>query len=321
MHESINTQMVVVLLFSSILVGVLCNDTKSEAIRDKHGGRIRGIRSRDKSFVLGGLFPVHIHSSDSAGSACGKVRLVAPEQVDVMLFAIDAINADPILLPGVELGYDIRDTCLSETVGLDEAIDLILEGNNIVSCGATHDATTKNVVKTVAVPTTAIVGARLSRVSVPVASLSRLFQMPQVSYASTSPLLSDRKRYSYFHRTAPPDHLQVLAMIDILHHFGWNYVSILHTEDTYGSAGISAFVNASAKNNICIDLRRGIQPSFSDRDYDNLVADLKSSTAKVIIFFAIQDSYCGRGSHTGQPGWDIEKKVHMDRKRRLVSRY
>ena len=46
--------------------------------------------------------------------------------MEAMLYAIDRINADPELLQGVELGYDIRDTCLSETVGLDEAIDLIL---------------------------------------------------------------------------------------------------------------------------------------------------------------------------------------------------
>ena len=60
-----------------------------------------------------------------------------------MLYAIDSINTDPDLLPGVELGYDIRDTCLSETIGLDEAIDLIITGSNLnlTSCDVVRDAT------------------------------------------------------------------------------------------------------------------------------------------------------------------------------------
>ena len=122
------------------------------------------------------------------------------------------------------------------------------------------------------------------------ASLGRLFRMPQISFASTSPLLSDRTRYGYFRRTVPADTLQVLAMVDILRRFGWNYVSIFHSVDTYGSAGISAFVNVSATKDICVDLRRGIPLSFSDSDYDNLVADLKKSRANVVIFFSGPDS-------------------------------
>ena len=161
--------------------------------------------------------------------------------MEAMLYAIDKINADSDLLPGVELGYDIRDTCLSDTVGLDEAIDLIITGTNLGTTGTCNTEPPANAY----VPTSGIVGAEGSRVSVPVASLGRLFHMPQISYASTSPLLSDRTRYSYFRRTVPSDDLQVLAIVDILKIFSWNYVSILHSEDTYGSAGINEFVNIS----------------------------------------------------------------------------
>ena len=172
---------------------------KSEVIRDRDSGRIRGIRSRNnKSFVLGGLFPVHLQSSTSNNAPCGMLRLRGPFRVEAMLFAIDKINADPDLLPGVELGYDIRENCLSETVGLDEAIDLIFSGTDFdqAICKAAPDATTNGVSKAAAVPLSGIVGASFSRVSVPLVSLGRLFQMPQVSYASTSPLLSDFTKYS-----------------------------------------------------------------------------------------------------------------------------
>ena len=284
--------LLLVLAYSTIVlplasVAEFTFETRSETLRD--GERIRGIRSREnKTFVLGGLFPVHLHDTDSPKAPCGEVRVRGLQRVEAMLYAIDRINADPQLLPGVELGYDIRDTCLSETLGLDEAIDLIITGSqhNLPSCDSERESQTLGIEY---VPTSGIVGASGSRVSVPVASLGRLFNMPQVSYASTSPLLSDRTRYSYFYRTIPPDNLQVLAMVHILHRFRWNYVSFLYSDDAYGSAGFKEFVNASAKNGICIDLSHSVSPSFTEGDYEKLLDDLGNSKARVVIFFANEE--------------------------------
>ena len=182
----------------------------------------------------------------------------------------------------------------SETLGLEEAIDLIVADSNVniasLPFDCVPDSTTNETAKTNLVSISGIVGAAGSRVSVPVAMMGRLFQMPQVSYASTSSLLSDRKRYSYFRRTIPPDNLQVLAMVEILLRFGWNYVSILYSEDTYGSSGVNEFVNVSAGKGICIDLRQGLPLSFSDSDYDRVVEQLGNSNARVVILFANQDS-------------------------------
>ena len=271
------------------------NGTTSEVLQDdSDGGRIRGVRSREnKTFVLGGLFPIHTHSAGLGASPCGEVRQERGlERMEAMLFALDSINADPNLLPGVELGYDIRDTCNSETVGLDEAIDLIITAStlSIESCEALPAGSSGDGAAYAAVPTSGIVGAASSSVSVPVASLGRLFRMPQVSYSSTSPLLTDRSRYGFFRRTVPSDDLQVLAMVDILLRFGWNYVSILYSEDTYGSAGINEFVNVSDSNGICIDFRQGIPPAFSSAEYDTLVDGLANSSARVVVIFANQES-------------------------------
>lgn len=58
-----------------------------------------------------------------------------------------------------------------------------------------------------------------------VANLLRLFQIPQISYASTSAKLSDKSRYDFFARTVPPDFYQAKAMAEILRFFNWTYVS------------------------------------------------------------------------------------------------
>ena len=97
-----------------------------------------------------------------------------------MLFAIDSVNANETLLPNITLGFDIRDTCYSGNIGVDEIIDMT---------NGSRDAS---------VPTIGIVGAASSRVSIPVADLGSMRQILPVSFASTSPLLSNRVRYPFF---------------------------------------------------------------------------------------------------------------------------
>ena len=72
------------------------------------------------------------------------------------------------------------------------------------------------------------------------ANLMRLFQVPQISYASTSDLLNDRIRYKYFTRTVPPDTQQVNAMLDIASEFGWRSFNLLYSEGIYGESAYEA---------------------------------------------------------------------------------
>ena len=86
-------------------------------------------------------------------------------------------------------------------------------------------------------PVVAVIGAIVSYVSIPVASFFRVFNMPQISFSSTSPLLSNRDRYTYFYRTIPPDDQQAQAMIDLIVYFGWDHVSTIYSNNLYGWPG------------------------------------------------------------------------------------
>lgn len=71
------------------------------------------------------------------------------------------------------------------------------------------------------------------------------FQIPQISYASTAPELSDDRRYDFFSRVVPPDSFQAQAMVDIVKAMGWNYVSTVASEGSYGEKGVEAFMQIS----------------------------------------------------------------------------
>ena len=76
-------------------------------------------------------------------------------------------------------------------------------------------------------------------------------QIPQISYASTAPELSDNRRDDFFSRGVPPDSYQAQAMLDIVTAMGWNYVSTLASEGNYGESGVEAFVQISRESGRC----------------------------------------------------------------------
>lgn len=61
-----------------------------------------------------------------------------------------------------------------------------------------------------------------------------IFQIPQISYASTSTELSDKSRFEYFSRVVPPDNYQAQAMAEIVKSFDWRYTSTVAVEGEYG---------------------------------------------------------------------------------------
>ena len=249
--------------------------------------RIRGFRdATDKDFVLGGLFPVH------SGTDCMNLRLQRGlERLEAMLFAIDRINNDTSLLPNLTIGYDVRDTCSEETIGIDEALDMIVRSGSLtvntdmsMECFRSGNRSTRM---------SGVVGAAASSVTTPTATLLglRLFQSPLVSYASSSAALSNKNLYEYFLRTIPPDSFQANAIIDLISHFKWEYVNVIFNDNTYGEPGTDAFRNGAKKRDICIDYDRGIVqeeisgPEDFSKAINETVSGLLNSTANVVLAF------------------------------------
>ena len=255
-------------------------DTPGSILRADGGTRISGIQDlKDKDIILGGL--LRVHKRNGSGK-CGRVFLdKSMEHLEAVLFAIDLVNNDPHLLPNITLGYDIRDTCISENIALDESVDFVLSSGRSEpeSC---FDSKFNSSISTIP-PVVAVIGAIDSYISIPLASFFRIVNMPQVSFASTSPLLSDRDLYTYFYRTVPSDKYQAQAMIDLILYFGWDYVSTIYSNNLYGQPGINEFHNLAIVENVCIDLNIGIEDTS---DYVLLANKLLNSSADIVVLFA-----------------------------------
>ncbi|XP_031424287.1 LOW QUALITY PROTEIN: glutamate receptor, metabotropic 2a [Clupea harengus] len=236
--------------------------------------------------VIGGLFPVH--QKGEGMEDCGRINAQRGiQRLEAMLLALDEINRDDRILPGLTLGAHILDTCSKDTYALEQSLEFVRASLTKVddseyTCPdgsyALHDD--------VALAISGVIGGSYSDVSIQVANLLRLFQIPQISYASTSAKLSDKSRYDFFARTVPPDFYQAKAIAEILRFFNWTYVSTVASEGDYGETGIDAFQQEARALQICIAISAKVSRSMDRYSYENVIRSLQQkSNAKVVILF------------------------------------
>ena len=144
---------------------------------------------------LGGLFPLFRLSGEVLSS--GQERLAS------FLMAVRDINADATVLPNTTVKISVKDTNVNVGTAFFSSLDL-----------ATKSFKNRGV--------DACIGAATSGESEAAATVFSHFSTVQISYSSTSPLLSNKINYPYFARTCPSDAFQGAAMADIVSkYYGW----------------------------------------------------------------------------------------------------
>ena len=239
------------------------------------------ITNDGQTVLLGGLFPLHINENGSVH--CGDIQEDFVQRLESMVYAINSINDDIELLPKIKLAFSIRDTCSNPIYGLEQAFQFVQSTNNNITCSSSSSNDRVSV--------SGVVGAAFSRVSIDVANLLRLHQIPQISYISTADLLGDKSRFDYFFRTIPPDSLQAKVIADMIVLFNWTYVFLLYSEDAYGRGGIDALAEHLQMHNqttICIAAKISLSLDATAQEYDNVVTIMNQayvSNATVSVLF------------------------------------
>ncbi|KAK3103433.1 hypothetical protein FSP39_019176 [Pinctada imbricata] len=88
------------------------------------------------------------------------------------------------------------------------------------------------------------------------ASILRLLDgvVPPVPVVSSFASLPELRQYYNFVRTIPADSEQVKAIMQLMKHFGWTYIGIIHTNDNYGINGAEALKKAGKEHDICVNI-------------------------------------------------------------------
>ncbi|XP_022086570.1 metabotropic glutamate receptor 3-like [Acanthaster planci] len=197
-----------------------------------------------------------------------------------MEFAVEEINSRRDLLPNVTLGFDLRDDCYSDELSLWQGLTLVSPG----SPGAFKGLCSMNAPRVSQL--VGLVGTGFSQTSIQASRLGQLFDVPVVSYGAHSDEFSDREMYANFLMTSTPDRLRVEAILDILEHFGWDYVALLYSTDSDGLHGAMQFEAMAGKRNVCLAMSSHVRFSMSKEHHDDIVAKiLASDKATVIVTF------------------------------------
>lgn len=199
--------------------------------------------------LLGGLFPVH--KSAIHDDSCVPLFKEGVVLTEATVYAVKYVNENKLLPYDISLGYDIRDTCSKVLTALKTSLDFV-NGRKVLS-ERNWNSTAGNVMPAaVSKQPIAVLGAGNSVISSAVNNILGIFKVPQIGYASTSRLLSNKNRYPTFLRTVPPDSHQGRAIANIVSHFGWNYAALLASDDIYGRPLAETFKTEAKKFGVCL---------------------------------------------------------------------
>ncbi|NWR49412.1 TS1R1 protein, partial [Regulus satrapa] len=138
----------------------------------------------------------------------------------------------------------------------------------------------------------AVIGPDSTRLALTTAAVLSLFLVPEISYEASTESLSLKRLYPSFLRTIPSDRQQVKAISLLLQHFGWTWVVLLGSDNTYGRAGLDALQELLTASNVCVAYR-GTIPANSDAsspELHNMVRILTEVKVNVTVVFSNRES-------------------------------
>ncbi|CAL8346936.1 unnamed protein product [Arctogadus glacialis] len=233
-------------------------------------------QGQDGDVVIGGLFNLHYQPpvidqefiKPPFYNPCTGLQVETLKAAYAMVFAVEEINRNPLILPGVKLNYRILDDCSLHPWVLHGAFSLV--GGERESWGPSVPLIIGG-----ASSTTAII---LSRT---LASLS----VPVISYLASCPCLSDRHRFPNFFRTIPSDVYQAKTMARLAILFNWTWIGAVIENNDYGRLAIQAFQEEIKGSGVCLAFLEAVSRETIEEDAKRAATTVQHSTARVILIF------------------------------------
>jgi ABC-type branched-subunit amino acid transport system substrate-binding protein len=221
-----------------------------------------GFTDCKEPFYLGGIFP--LIETDGSVDTSGNSRL------SFFLLAVEHINnktdgiADGIL-PNVNILTSVGDSKRSSHYGFLSAYYMLTEAfdGNL---------------------TQAIVGASYSSVTSSILSMTSTFDVPVISYASTSNDLSQTSSFPYFLRTCASDRVSMKGLADLTDAFEWDRVGIITSATTYGMGGSAYLIQYLENYGIAVEAFQAFETGRTD--FSDIFNIMRREHITIVLFIA-----------------------------------
>ena len=230
------------------------------------------------------------HEKDGNGGCSDVVSEDGIFYGETLVYAIDQINKNDSILPNITLGFAIMDTCDSTMNAMGRSMYFLpyddeknekSRQNTEGQCLSGSQTTEQRSFDVVG-----LVGPEFSSPCVMIANVFSLFRIPVLGTLCTSDELGDKSRFSYFLRLVSPDSIQAEAMMDLIMHFNWTYMSLVYSEGPYGENGGKHIEKQAKRRGACVAYSVMLPSDATEKDYDEAVQGLlRYRTAKAVALF------------------------------------
>nr|XP_046244996.1 extracellular calcium-sensing receptor-like [Scatophagus argus] len=252
---------------------------------------------QDGDVVIGGLFSLHYQPPFTGQDftqlphykPCTGLENLPLQYIYAMVFALEEINHSATLLPGVKLGYHIRDSCALHPWAMQAALSLV--GGDSTSCdseappdysvGYGEGIGERRGYQ--AVPL--IIGGASSIAAMILCRILGPLSIPLMSYTSSCPCLSDRRQFPTFFRTMPSDIYQARAIAQLAMRFNWTWVGAVVANNDYGHMAVKIFQEETQGKGLCLAFVETLQREEIVSDARRAALTIQASTARVILIF------------------------------------
>ncbi|KAK2912390.1 hypothetical protein Q8A73_006503 [Channa argus] len=243
---------------------------------------------QDGDVIFGGLFNLHYQTPALDHNftqllhfkPCTGLEYAPLQYMYAMVFALDEINDNPTLLPGLKLGYHMFDCCSRPPWAPQAALSLA--GGDSVSCNLSDDSggyeeeANDHPVPLIIGAVSSVTAEILSRILGPLS-------VPLISYLATCSCLSDRVQFPNFFRTIPSDTYQARAFAQLAIRFNWTWIGAVITDNNYGFTAIKIFQEETQGAGLCLEFIETLNRENIVSDAKRAALTIQASTARVIL--------------------------------------
>ncbi|KAM6927206.1 taste receptor type 1 member 3 [Xenentodon cancila] len=269
----------ILLILSCVFVKNGCDESSSEWFKTIP----TELFNLSGDITLGGLFSIQDNPCNTNQCERNSLNERGLGLALVMKYAVDEINANQSLLPGVKLGYEIYDTSRNSSFVVKPTMSfLTAKSSNTISvkCNYTDYETSIS----------AVIGPETSEMVSVIGKLLGFFLMPQISYSATSDKFSDTLVYPSFFRTVPTDKWQVDAIARLMKEFNWTWVAVVGSEEEYGQRGVQQFSKIAENVSVCVAYQ-GLIPVYTNpaSAISNIIKNIQDTKVKVVVVFSLEE--------------------------------
>lgn len=221
------------------------------------------------------------YSAFSVNPVCANYtpHPVLHQVIHAFVYGVEKINNNSQILPNITLGYVILDDCTRVIPTIPRALQLLpatkpeYQTAEVLSFGKSYDVV-------------GIIGPYNSEPNLVVASMTGFFEVPQLSPYASSDALSDKKRFPYFFRTVSPDRFMIKATVNFMKQIGWEYISIIYSEDEFGYNANKFVRKFAEQEGLCVEESYPIDTDYDSFDYATLLSHITGPKVKSKVFIA-----------------------------------